>query len=89
MTSPRPEFDLLLQVVDPVTADLAQDLLKSQGIPSYLYGPDFDVAELGTAVHRALRRQDLFVPSGSHDAAREILVAAWGERAVASHERGP
>ncbi len=88
MASPRSQFDLLLPAVDPVTADLAQDLLKSQGIPSTLHGPDFDVAELGSAVHRGLRRQDLFVPRGAQSAARGVLVEAWGEVAVRAHERG-
>ncbi len=88
MTSPRSQFDLLLPAVDSVAADLAQDLLKSEGIPSTLLGPDFDVAELGLSIHRALRRQDLFVPLGAHDAARKVLVEAWGEAAVSAHERG-
>ena len=88
MASSRSQFDLLLPAIDPVAADLAQDLLKSEGIPSTLLGPDFDVAELGTTVHRALRRQDLFVPLGARAAARAVLVAAWGEATVGAHERG-
>ena len=88
MASSRSQFDLLLPAVDSVTADLAQDLLKSQGIPSTLLGPDFDVAELGSAVHRALRHQDLFVPRGARAAARGVLVEAWGEVSVRAHERG-
>jgi hypothetical protein len=86
--SPYPEFDLLLPSIGAVSADLALNLLRTNAIPGVLRGPDFDVAELGTEAHRALRRQDLFVPRGARAQARSILVEAWGEAVVAAHEAG-
>ncbi|MDZ4773953.1 MAG: hypothetical protein SGI72_12560 [Planctomycetota bacterium] len=85
MKTLHPEFDLLLAAVDPIEGALARDLLQGEGIPSMLNGDDFDTAELGAA-HAMLRHPDLFVPKGTHDAARAILVAAWGEARVAAHD---
>ena len=72
------EHDLLLDTVDPVTADLARSLLKEAGIPSLLHGPDFDVAELGTAAHQTLRGTSVYVPRGALERARAVLDEAWG-----------
>jgi hypothetical protein len=86
MKSMYPEFDLLLTSVDPFEGEMARDLLAGEGLPSILRGPDFDAAELGTAVHGVLRHPDLFVPKGARAAARAILVTAWGEERVAKHD---
>ncbi len=86
MTRIRDEFDLVLASVDMIEGEMARGLLEAAGIPSLLHGPDFDVAELGTASHMMLRKADLFVPKGAREAARRVMVAAWGEARVAQHE---
>lgn len=86
MKSLHPEYDLLLCAVDPLQGEMARELLKSAGIPSLLHGPDFDMADLGAASHSVVRHPDLFVPKGAFDAAREVLVEAWGEDPVAALE---
>jgi hypothetical protein len=86
MKSLHPEFDLLLAAVDPLEGEMARSVLESEGIPSLLDGQDFDAAELGSSAHRMIRHPDLFVPKGSRDAARAILVEAWGEERVAALE---
>lgn len=78
------EHALLLEAAEAVEVDLAQGLLEAAGIPSIAHGPDFDVAELGTAVHHALRRRDLYVPRASLEEARAVLERAWGH-----HGRAP
>ncbi|MBL8858837.1 MAG: DUF2007 domain-containing protein [Planctomycetes bacterium] len=86
MKSLHPEFDLLLVSVDPIQGGLARNLLEAKGIPSLMHGPDFDMAELGAASHNVMRHPDLYVPKGARDAARKILVEAWGEARVAESE---
>ena len=86
MKSLHPEFDLLLSAVDPFEGEMARSLLEGEGIPSLLDGQDFDMAELGSSAHRAVRHPDLFVPKGTRDAARAILVEAWGEDRVAEFD---
>jgi Putative prokaryotic signal transducing protein len=73
------DFDLLLEAVDPVTAELARGLLAEAGIPSLIHNQDFDVAELGTAVHHAVRHPDLYVPKGMREQAQTVLDEAWGD----------
>lgn len=72
------EHDLLLDTVDKITADLAQGLLSAAGIPSLLHGPDFDMAELGTAAHQTLRGVSVYVPKGARERAQAVLDEAWG-----------
>ena len=73
------QFDLLLAAVDPLEGEMARELLAEQGIPAMLHGPDFDVAEFGSAAHGVARHPDLYVPKGAKVAARSILAEAWGE----------
>lgn len=80
------EFDVVLRGVDTIEAGLARDVLEKAGIPSLLYGPDFDVAEFGSAAYGQVRRGDLLVPAGARAAARDALLAAWGEEAVQRRE---
>jgi len=82
----RDEFDTVLRAVDYVEGELARELLESAGIPSLVHGADFDVAELGVVSHAQIRHADLLVPRGAHASARAVLVAAWGEEAVAKHD---
>ena len=72
------EHDLLLDSVDKVKADLAKGLLAEAGIPCLFHGPDFDVAELGTAAHQTLRGVSVYVPRGAREKAQAVLEAAWG-----------
>ena len=78
MGTPSEDFARLLEAVDPVELDLARGLLDEAGIPCMAHGPDFDVAELGRAVHATIRKPDLYVPRGALERAREVLRAAWG-----------
>ena len=78
MPSPAKEFDLVLSGADPVTVELARNLLTAAGIPSLEHGPDFDVVELG-ASHDVVRHQDLYVPRGEKQRALDVLESAWGE----------
>jgi hypothetical protein len=80
------QFDVLLVAVEPTEGEMARDVLAGAGIPSMLYSPEFDVAELGTTVHSSVRRPDLLVPKGSHAAARAVLIEAWGHKSVALKE---
>jgi hypothetical protein len=78
MASIESEHARLLESADAVELELARSLLEAAGIPSLAHGPDFDVAELGSAVHDALRRRDLYVPRSSLAEARALLERAWG-----------
>jgi hypothetical protein len=82
VSSPRTEFDLLLEAPDSFEAEMARELLSQAGIPSYLHGRDRDLAELGRVVHDSLTRPDLYVPKGRLAEARGILDAAWDGAAL-------
>ncbi len=82
MSSPHDDFDRVLAAASPDALELARQLLAEAGIPSLAHGPDFDVAQLGSAAHNVLRRQDLFVPKGEGERARALLREAWGEDSV-------
>ena len=77
MSSTRADFALLLASPEPVEADLAQELLSSEGIPSMLHGQDRDLAEMGAAVHASVARPDLLVPKAAFARAREVLRESW------------
>jgi hypothetical protein len=82
MTSPRDEFDLLLEAPTSVEADMAREILGQAGIPTYFHGRDRDMAELGTAIHYNLTRPDVFVPKGRRAEAQAILKETWDESAL-------
>lgn len=73
MGRPRDDFDLLLDSPHPVEAELARGLLEEAGIPVFVHGGDFDVAELGSATHAMLRRPSVYVPKGSRERAEQVL----------------
>ena len=78
MQSNAREHDLLLDTVDKTTADLAKGLLNGAGIPCLFHGPDFDVAEPGSAAHQSLRGVSVYVPTGMRERAQAVLDEAWG-----------
>ena len=82
MTSIEEEFAVLLDTVDPISAGLAAGLLEEARIPSTTGGPDFDIAELGTAAHNVTRGVTVLVPKTGFDRARALLDQAWGPGAV-------
>jgi hypothetical protein len=82
MSSTRADFALLLASPDPVEAELAKDLLSSEGIPSMLHGQDRDLAELGLAGHTSVARPDLLVPISALERAHEILSESWDRGAL-------
>lgn len=85
MGTPRDDFDLLLEAVSPVEAQLAKGVLAEVGIPVFVHSGDFDFVELGRAAHDRVRRPDVFVPKGALERARAALDEAWGP---GWHERG-
>ncbi len=83
------EFALLLEGVNGIEAGMAKSLLAAEGIPSLIQGPDFDVAELGRAVHDMARGTHLFVPHQAFARAQRVLAdAAWSDADPNSDERG-
>ncbi len=64
---------MLLEGINGVEANMARSLLAGAGIPCLLHGPDFDVAELGRAVHDSVRGTSLLVPQTALERAREVL----------------
>ena len=77
MTRFRDDYDLVLEAAHPLSLDLAHNILSEAGIPVLLHGLDQDRVELGEA-HRHVVRQDLYVPHGSGERAKGLLVDAWG-----------
>jgi len=82
MTSIEGEIAVLLDTVGPISAGLAAGLLEEAGIPSTTGGPDFDIAELGTAAHSFTRGVTVLVPKTAFDKARALLDEAWGAGAA-------
>jgi len=82
MSKPADEYALLIAAASPVDAELARNLLEQEGIPVLLHALDRDVAELGTAVHMALSRPDVYVPKEALDRAVTIIRGAWEDFAL-------
>ncbi|MBK7874905.1 MAG: DUF2007 domain-containing protein [Planctomycetes bacterium] len=80
MGSLNDDYDLLLTAPNPVEAALAKDLLAEHGIPSFTHGFDRDLADLGTGVHNAISRPNVYVPKGQRERAQAILAEAWDAR---------
>lgn len=73
------EFAVLLEGINGMQAGMAASLLEDVGIPTMQHGPDFDVAELGSATHSMLRGTSLLVPHSALTRARKVLDdAGWG-----------
>ncbi|MEW6072087.1 MAG: DUF2007 domain-containing protein [Planctomycetota bacterium] len=79
MTPVDADFAVLLEGVDHVAVSLAKNVLEQAGIPCLGAGPDFDIIELGQAVHDMVRGRRLLVARRELARARALLVAAWGE----------
>jgi hypothetical protein len=75
------EYAVVLDEADLVAAELAKGLLEAEGIPCLLHGPDFDVAEFGTAGHAVVRGRAVLVPRVERERALAILRGAWGDDA--------
>jgi hypothetical protein len=82
VSTPADDFALLLEASDPTEVELARGLLSEAGIPCFVHGPDFDVAELGRAAHDVVRRPNVYVPKAALERAQAVLARAWGEDAV-------
>jgi hypothetical protein len=82
MGAPADGFVRLLAAPDAVEAELARDLLASEGIPSMLHGQDRDLAELGQAIHMRISRPDVYVPAPELERARRLLVETWDRDAL-------
>lgn len=77
MGSLHDDYDLLLTAPNPVEAALAKDLLAEHGIPSFTHGFDRDLADLGTGVHNAISRPNVYVPKGMRERAQALLAETW------------
>jgi putative intracellular protease/amidase len=73
------EFAVLLEGINGMQAGMAASLLEDAGIPCMQHGPDFDMAEFGSAAHAMLRGTSLLVPHSALQRAQEELDrAGWG-----------
>lgn len=79
MSTPSDDYALLLAAATAVDAELAKELLESEGIPVLFHGLDRDFAELGAAVHLQVSRPDVYVPKTALDSAVEILRRTWAD----------
>ena len=77
MRSTRSDFALLLTSLDPVEAELAKDLLSSEGIPSMLHSPYQQIVGLAYGGPWSVGRSDLVVPKTALTRAREVLSETW------------
>ncbi len=75
----RDEYAPLLEGANAIEAQMAKNLLTEAGIPCFLHGQDFDVAELGQAAHDMIRGTTVFVPPSALESARAVLEGAWGK----------
>ena len=66
----------IVGVLEAMPAKWYFGLLEQAGIPSTTRGPDFDVAELGSAAHAMIRGTQVIVPAAALAAARSVLTAA-------------
>lgn len=89
MGSLENDYDLLLSAPNPVEAALAKDLLAEHGIPSFTSGLDRDMAELGSGVHNAIARPDVYVPKGMRERAQAVLKEAWETEPLEDDGPGP
>jgi hypothetical protein len=80
------DFDLLLEAVTPIEAEMVKSLLAAQGIPCLVHTVDFDMVELGKAAHDSVRHPDIYVPKGTRERAQAILDEAWADRAGGEDE---
>jgi hypothetical protein len=80
MSSPRDEYDLLLETPSLIESEMAQELLSEAGIPSLLH--PVDSREAFVLSHHPFDAPDLYVPKGMRDRAEQILRAAWSEEAI-------
>jgi hypothetical protein len=82
VSKPSEDYALLLEASDPTEVELARGLLDAAGIPCFVHGPDFDVAELGRAAHDVVRRPNVYVPKEALARAPAVLAAAGGTDAM-------
>lgn len=82
MSTPADDFALLIPAATAVDAELAKELLESEGIPVLIHGFDRDFAELGGAVHLQVSRPDVYVPKTALASAFEILRRTWADFAL-------
>ena len=77
MRSTRSDFARLLTSLDPVEAELARDLLSSEGIPSMLHSPYQQIVGLAYGGPLSVGRSDLLVPKTALARAREVFSETW------------
>ena len=82
MSSTRADFALLLPSLDPVEAELAKDLLSSEGIPSMLHTPYQQLVGLAYGGPYSVGRSDLLVPNAALARARVVLSETWDRGAL-------
>jgi hypothetical protein len=78
MSSLDQDYARVLSGIDPLTGEMAKNLLAEAGIPSLLSGPDYNAAEAGAALHNHARTLAVFVPRAAEALARDVLDEAFG-----------
>jgi len=79
MTSHSDDYALLIPCATAVDAELAKNLLESQGIPVFFESTDRGLAEVGHAAHLNISRPEVLVPRAAFDQAVAILRETWGD----------
>ena len=85
MNSLSRDFDLVLAAPEPFVGRMAQDLLASRGIPSFLHGRPV-IGDFGFEVPSPYTGPDLYVPRGARNLAQRILRETWDDDSLARIE---
>jgi hypothetical protein len=78
MTGLDQDYARVLSGIDPLTGEMARNLLAEAGIPSLVTGPDSNAAEDGALLHNRVRTLAVFVPRTAEALARDVLDEAFG-----------
>jgi hypothetical protein len=72
------DYARVLTGIDPLTGEMAKNLLVEAGNPSLLSGPDLIGAESGELMRNSMRTFALFVPRCAEALATQVLDEAFG-----------
>ena len=89
MSTPAQDHALLIESADSVEAQLAKELLESNGIPVMIHGVDRAMADLGAAANMEASRPNVYVPKSALAKAVKILSETWENFEPLPVERSP
>jgi hypothetical protein len=78
MTRLDQDYARVLSGIDPLTGEMAKNLLLEAGVPSLVTGPDYNTAEAGALRYNHARTLAVFVPRAAEALARDVLDEAFG-----------